>query len=320
MTKFLLLIICSLMLMMSIGFTQEVIIDGFPKGIGESVDQEFFKKYLPQLKAISDSLHKYPQVNVIITGSADGEQYRMDHDAKNPGLALGRAHTLRDLLVNQFNVDRSQIIINSEEHKSIGDQYRYASVRMAWQWEIVSMKARLDTLESRAPVEKHFTEVKEVTQVFSEDYGIQLSAGVSTSPFGGIPVVATAVTWKKILFFEIMGGHTIWNSSYTFENSKLDSRKRMLGGSLIVFPFENHRVGFVGGWIRVEQIAQEYYDYVRLSEGPVFGVKVPIKDYIAITGLYNPSKHRVAGNDLSISKNGQFMLNLTIYKIFGGTK
>ena len=66
--------------------------------------------------------------------------------------------------------------------------------------------------------------------------------------------------------------------------------------------------------------AQEYYDYVRLSEGPVFGIKVPIKDYIAITGLYNPSKHRVAGNDLSISKNGQFMLNLTFYKIFGGTK
>ncbi len=302
----------------SIASSQEVIITDFPIGVGSNANKEFFAPYLDELQAITDTLQKYPLARAIVTGGADGEKYKQNNDAKNPGLALGRAHVLRNLLIDEFNVDSSQIIIQSADTKVKGANYRFAGVRIINELSILNR--RLEALENRPPVEKHFTEVKEITSEFKESLGLQFGVGLYTSPFGGIPIVAGGISWKSILYAEGFAGHTFWNSSFEFEGVDLDTRRRMIGGQIIYYPYGHIPVGIVGGWIRIEEISQEYYKYAKLSEGPLFGLRASPYDYISVTGAYNPAKHLIAGDSKSKSKNGQFLFTITIHIGFGGEK
>lgn len=325
-----LLIICCIAILSTAISAQEVFVGGFPIGVGNSIDPDFFKPYHEELKKIADSLAKYSKAQAIITGGADGEHYKSQHDIKNPGLALGRAHALRSVLVKEFNVNPSQIIVSSEDVRTKGDNYRYASVRIIWtevtlerqDVNIDDLQARIKDLEDRPPVEKHFTEVKETPAPIPNPnhYGIIIKGGLSTSPFGEIPIVGSGVTWKRILFFEFMAGHTVWNNNYTFDNEKLDTKKRLFGGHLTYYPFEDYEIGFIGGWVKVEEIAQQYYDYVRMSEGPMFGVKYTVSEFVSVSAIYNPSKHRIAGDRNASSKNGQFLFQVNIFKIFGASQ
>jgi len=113
--------------------SQEVVITDFPIGVGGSVSDEFFTPYFPQLQLIADKLIEFPSTRAIVTGSADGVRYRSGNDAKNTGLALGRAHALRNLLVEKFNVDPLRIVIQSVDSKAKGGSFRYASVRLSWE-------------------------------------------------------------------------------------------------------------------------------------------------------------------------------------------
>jgi len=79
-------------------------------------------------------------------------------------------------------------------------------------------------------------------------------------------------------------------------------------------------LGFVGGWMRVEQISQYYYEYVRLSEGPLFGLRFDPTDFISIVGTYNPAKRRTANIDRSDTNQDQFLVYATLYKLVGGGK
>ena len=325
MKKYIIMIIGCLMLFTGVALTQEVVISDFPIGVGGSVDQTIFKPYHSDLKAIADTLEKYPLSRAIITGGADGVQYRQSNDAKNPSLALGRAHALLNYMIAEFDIDSSQIAIRTEDVKTKGPEYRYAGVHIAWEMShldnnLSGLKAQVDTLMQRPPVEKHFTEVREIPNVLKENLGLQVSAGLSTSPFGGMPILAGALTWKRSIFLEGMVGHTFWNNEFTFEGLDLDTKRRMIGGHVIIFPYENIPIGAVGGWLRVEEIAQDYYEYVRLSEGPVFGLRAQPLEYLSITGAYNPSRHRQAGVLRSTAENDQFMLYITAHLGFGGAK
>jgi hypothetical protein len=298
--------------------SQEAVITGFPVGVGGSVDGDFFKPYLPELKSIADVLLRHPLARAVITGGADGWQYRLNNDAKNPALALGRAHMLRSLLIHEFNVDSAQIIMRSEDAKAKGPEYRYASVRVVW--ELDDLDKRLDTIEQRQPVEKHFTEVKEITNNLTDSIGLQLSAGLSSSPFGAIPVFNGAITWKQNVSFEAVIGHTFWNGTYRFDGSDLDTKRRMIGGQIIVYPLKDLPVGIVGGWIRIEEISKKHHEYVRMSEGPMLGLRTSPFDFLSVTGVYNPSKHRLAGTNIARAKNSQFLLSVSFYTRFGGGK
>jgi hypothetical protein len=282
------------------------------------VGQDFFKPYYADLQSVADTLHKYPMVTAIITGGADGERYRQNNDAQNPALALGRAHVLHDLLMNKFNVDSTQLVIQSEDVKTKGARYRYASVRISP--ELYNIEKRLGAVENRPPLEKHFTEVQEITNEIEENLGLHLSVGLSSSPFGGIPVVACAFSWKKVVYVEGIVGHTFWNSSFTFEGNDLDTKRRLVGGYLIYYPYNHIPVGIVGGWVRIEEISQEYYEYVKLSDGPVLGLRGSPHKFISITGAYNPSKHRITGNSKSKAENDQFLISITAHMRFGGKK
>ncbi len=299
-------------------FSQELVISDFPLGVGGSVNPELFKPYYADLKAISDTLHHYPLARAIITGGADGEKYREAHDAKNPGLAVGRAHILRNLLITEFKVDSTQIVIQSNDEKAVGPKKRFASIRI--DRTLAGLEARIDTLENRPPVERHFTEVKEVKTDFMESFGLQLGAGASTSPFGGMPIVAGAVTWKKVIYVEAMVGHTLWKNSFQFAGSDLATRRRMAGVSLIVYPFHKYRLGIVGGWARIEEISQLYYKYVQMSEGPLLGLRLTPFEFLSITGSFNPSRHRLAGDIFSIPESDQFLISIMVHKLFGGEK
>jgi hypothetical protein len=289
-----------------------------PPPVGGSVDQDLFKPYYSELRAISDTLHKYPLVRAIITGSADGERYRKNNDAKNPGLALGRAHVLRNFLINEFGVDSTQLVIQSKDVKAKGASNRYVSVRIAG--EISDIETRLDAVENRPPVEKHFTEVREVTNNLKENLGLRFGIGVSSSPFGGIPMVTGAVTWKRIVYVEGIAGHTFWNNTFRYEQTDLDTKRRLVGGQMVVYPSERLPIGIVGGWVRVEEISQLYYEYVKLSDGLVLGLRASPFDFISVTGAYNPSKHRIAGDEKSKSRNGQFLIFITADISIGGEK
>lgn len=317
MKKYIMLIGC-LALLAGPVWTQEVIITDFPVGVAGSIDENFFEPYYAGLQAIADTLHRFPLARAIVTGGADGLEYRRNHDAVNPGLALGRAHVLRELMINRFRTDSTQLIVQSRDVEMEGGQYRYAGIRVAR--DLTDLESRLNALENRPPVEKHFTEIRDVIGDFKEDLGLQLGLGFSTSPFGGIPMVSGAVSWKRIIYVEGIAGHTFWNGTFKFENTDLDTKRRLIGGQLIVYPSDRWRVGIVGGWIRIEEIAQEYYEYVKLSDGPMLGLRASPFDFLSVTGVYNPAKHRLAGDRKSHSDNDQFLLSLTAHIGFGGEK
>jgi len=319
MAKLVLTIVVCLAGIVSNTYSQEVIITGFPAGVGGSVGPEFFRPFYPGLEAIADTLHQNPAARAVITGGADGIEYYDGHDAKNPGLALGRAHILRNLLVIELGVDSTQIVIITQETPEVGDAYRFASVRVAL-GSVTDYDARLDALENRPPVEKHFTEVKEAPADFIENLGLQASAGISSSPFGAIPTVAGAVTWKRILFVEGFFGHTVWNDEYQFAGVELDTKHRLAGGMAVLYPLKKLPVGLLAGWERIEQISRLYYDYVRMSEGPLFGLRGAPVEFLSVTAAYNPSRHRVAGSELSQYKDGQFLISIMVQKTFGGGK
>jgi len=329
MNKLLILIGVGICLLCGQALAQEVIITGFPVGVAGSVEADFFQPYMPQLRAVADTLKKYPLVQAIVTGGADGYRYARQSDAKNPGLALGRAHLLATLLIEDMQVDSTQLIIQSKNLPDTGGIYRFASVRVPrglidLESKIHSsedrLAARLDALENRPPVEKHFTEIKEVPSTFTENFGLQLGAGLSSSPFGGMPIVSAAATWRQQVYLEGVWGHSLWESDYRFDGEDLETRRRMLGGHVTVFPLEEIRLGFVGGWMRVEQISQYYYEYVRLSEGPLFGLRFDPTDFISIVGTYNPAKRRAVGIDRSDTNQDQFLVYVTLYKLVGGGK
>ncbi len=298
--------------------TQEVIVTGFPLGIGSDVDPSLFKAYFPQLKALADTLRSQPLTRAIVTGGADGARYRQNHDSQNPGLAIGRAHALRNLLVEEFNIESSRIVVQSSNVKHKGGPYRYASVRIVR--EYADFDARLDTLEARPPVENQITEVKEIYRILPENMGLQLGLGLSSSPFGGIPILSGAITWKRMIFIEGIVGHTFWDNSFSFDGSDLDTRRRMAGGLASFYPLSNIPVGVTGGWLRIEEISQRYNEYVKMSEGPVIGLRVTPFDFLSITAVQNTAKHNLAGDIKSRLKNGQFLIFANIHIVFGGGK
>ncbi|UCD63069.1 MAG: hypothetical protein JSW34_09955 [Candidatus Zixiibacteriota bacterium] len=330
MTKYVVILVGCFALVAAAATIQEVVITDFPLGVAGSVDQKIFEPYLPQIKAIADSVNNDPAARAIITGGADGQRYRTSHDAKNPSLALGRAHILRSLLMEQFGVDSTQILLRTEEVKEIGPQYRFVSLRLDpdlgkeeanLDLRMNELATRMDSLEARPPVEKHFTEVREMPVEEKEsDLGILFGAGLSSSPFGGMPVVTSAFTYKRIVYVEGIVGHTWWSNTFTFEGQDLDTRRRQIGGHAIIYPWEDLPLGFVGGWLRTEEVAQDPYEYAKLSEGLVLGLRgSPIKN-LAVTVAYNPSKHRIVTEPSSTSETDQFLIYLTAQVGIGGAR
>ena len=307
--------------------SQELTLPGFPLGIGLDVDQSFFSQYDIQLRAVADSLGKYPKSLAIITGGTDGNRYPRYNDALNPSLALGRAQALRNVLVGQYNVDSTQILVQSADAKHKGEVYRYVSIRIIHGQ--VEIESRLHVLEQKEPLDGRLAELSEkITaleqkpepRLLIDDLNLHFSGGLSTSPFGPIPIVGGAVSWKKFAFIEGVLGHTFWNSDFDFAGVNLDTRKRMAGGQAVIYPFKNKRIGLLGGWYRFEEISQTFYKYVKLSEGPVFGLRGLATENISITAAYNPSKQLEAGFPLSDTDNDLFLLSLTYFLTIGGGK
>lgn len=297
---------------------QEVVIQDFPVGVAGHIDASLLEPYYPELNAIADTLHRYPLARAVIFGGADGVQYRHDTDAKNPGLAVGRAHVLYNLLVTRFKVDSAQLVIQSGDTEDRGGQYRYARVRVSR--ELSDLDSRVEALENRPPVERHFTEIRDTTVGFVDNLGLRLGLGISTSPFGGIPVGTCAITWKRFIHVEGLVGHTFWNDTFHYGEVNLDTKCRLIGGDVTVYPYQAIPVGIMGGWIRFEEISQKYYEYVRLSEGPLVGLKAVPLDFLTLTAAYNPSKHRRVGSSFSTAENNQFLFNVTANVAFGGAK
>ncbi len=318
MTRLLLIVAGTLCIGLGFVQAQEVTITDFPIGVGGSVKAQFFEPYKVELKAIADTLGKYPMIRAVVTGTSDGERYKNSNDAKNPALAIGRAHALRNILIRKFGVDTKQLMIQSEDFQNKGASYRRATVRIVW--TIADLNTRIKAVETRKPVEKHFTEIREVPIVMPELLGMQVGGGLTTSPMGLIPVVNVAVSWKKIFYVEGMLGHTFWNNSYPFEGGKLDTKKRLSGGQVIIYPWKEKPVGIIMGWIRFEQIAQKYYEYVRMSEGPLLGLRSNPTEFLSISASYNPAKQRIVGTNISNSDNGQFIISVTGHISLGGDR
>lgn len=122
------------------------------------------------------------------------------------------------------------------------------------------------------------------------------------------------------MFLEAEFGHTFWNGDYHFGNAVLDTKRRMAAGYVLYFPFDSKPVGILGGWMRAEEVAQTYHQYVKLAEGPVVGVRVVPLDYLAVTGAYNPSKQRRSDLVDSEMNRGQLSLSVTLQLVLGGAR
>ena len=306
----------------TVSFAQEVVVSGFPIGVAGSVDESFFEPYYPELQMIADTLGAYPLLHAVVIGGADGEKFNVSNDAKNPALALGRAHALRAVLLGHFGVDSSKILIQTEDARGKGEQYRHATVRIVWQMN--EFKARLDQLANREPIIRQpitqVTEIREVTSDLVENMGLQLSAGFSSSPFGAIPTVSGAVVWEETVYIEAIFGHSFWNGSFDLLTENLDTRRRMAAGLVTYFPFEETRVGFLVGWLRAEEIAQRYYEYVQMSEGPMFGATYYPFEFASIMAAYNPARQRIVGDPPREERSHELMLSASFHIQFGGEK
>jgi hypothetical protein len=316
--KNLILLLGCLILITGSAFSQEVIVADFPLGMAGGVGEDFLKPYYDNLKSIADSLKIDPTARAIITGGADGSTFAENNDAINPGLALGRAHFLRRYMIDEFKVDSTRLVVQSADAKTKGGDYRYAKIRLDKKYS--DLLARLEAIENRPPVEKHFTEIREVDNNYGELLGLRFGLGLSSSPYGGIPMVTGAVTWADIVDIEGVFGYNFWNGTFRFERTNLQTRLRLIGGQVIVYPREDVPVGILAGWIRIEEIAQEYYEYVRMSEGLMLGVRVTPLDYLSITAAYNPCKKRVADDFISEADYDQFLVGITVHKAIGGTR
>jgi len=93
-----------------------------------------------------------------------------------------------------------------------------------------------------------------------------------------------------------------------------------VGVLMAFYPKQDVPVGAIAGWTRIEEISPRFYDYVRMSEGPMFGVRGRPLDFLSVTAAWNPAKHRVAGSVLSQTKTSQFLISLMVHKTFGGGK
>ncbi|MCH9031356.1 MAG: hypothetical protein IIB00_03750 [candidate division Zixibacteria bacterium] len=320
MKKLIVTVVGLLLMPLAIALPQEVAITEFPLGVGGSVGVEHFKPYFPQLRELAETLNNSPGTQVVITGSADGVSYSNDNDAKNSGLALGRAHALRNILVEEFGVDITRIIIQSFDVEAEGAEFRSVSARIIW--EISAIEARIDALENRTPNERIITETIEtpVAQTPNEQMGLALGAGLTTTPFGGMPIVSVGVTWKRLVDLEVVAGHTFWDNTFLFDNESLDTKRRLIGARIVVYPFTEKRVGLLAGWMRSEEIAQKFFEYVKLSDGPVLGVRAYPHKYFALTVTFNPAKHRTGGKAESFTKNNQFMISAMVRIQLGGQR
>lgn len=322
MVRLVILVIGCLAILTGAVWSQEVIVTGFPVGVGSDVGEEFFKSYYPALKTIADAMEKNRLARAIVIGGADGMRYRHGNNFKNPSLALGRAHALRNLLILEFQVDSTRIFVQSQDSKTPGDLYRFAKVRVSSELsdELSKLEARVTDVENRPPIEKQFTEIREIPLEIADKLGLGVGIGMVASPYGGMPVFSGMVTWDRKIYFEGFLAHTFWNDDYFYGGVDLTTRRRMGGWQVIYFPFENLPVGLVGGWTRAEELSQDYYKYVRMSEGPLLGVRVVPLDYLSITAVYNPARQRAAGMVLSESKNDLFLISATAHIIWGGGK
>lgn len=294
---------------------QEVVITDFPLGVGGSVDPTIFRPHQAQLKAIADTLRKYPSALAVVTGGADGEKYRENNDAKNPGLALGRAHALRNWMMQNFGVDSIRLVIQSQDAHKSGPQFRFASIRI-----VVLPKEDAPHTQPAPTIQPQVISQPAEPVKFAEHFGLQLGGGVSSSPFGGIPTLSGAITWKQRVYVEGVVGHTLWNQTFKYDTLNLDTKRRLAGCNVIVYPFDRTRVGFILGWTRIEEISREYYEYVRLSEGALIGVRAEPLKWLSVSGAYYPSTERTAGIDKASAKDNLFIISLTAHKLFGGAR
>lgn len=318
------LIIAALVLGVS-ARAQEVVIDRFPIGVGGSADRSLFEPYLPQLRQIAAAMTADPLAMAVVTGGADGERYGANTDALNPGLALGRAMALRRILIDELAVDSTRITLRLENVDAIGPQFRYASVRLSYllsdlDARIDSAMTRLAAVEGREPVIQQITQIVDSGTTFVDNFTLRLGGGLTTSPLGGMPVAFGGLLWKRTVGLEAVVGHTLWNSEYQYDGENLDTKERMAGALISFYPFKRLPVAALGGWLRYEEMSLKYYEYVRMSEGPMIGLRAHPLEFLAVTALWNPAKHRAAGIALSDTKNGQLVVSLTAFIDLGGSR
>ncbi len=314
--KYYLLVAMVLLLMFSAtdGWSQQVIIAGYPKGVAGSVSGDFFKPVYNQLQEVADVLNQNPTADGIIMGGADGNQYRTNHDAKNPGLALGRAHVLRRLMIDFFDVDSTQLIIESDDGKVKGGEYRYSSIRIRRELPLPTPKA--DTVYL-------VPQIKEIYHnYYNDEFGLKIGVGITGTPSGIIPSVSGAVVYKDWLYVEGLFGHTFWSDSRDVAGISYSTWSRFIGGQLVVFPFDKKTIGFSTGWIRLEEISQHYYKYLLMSEGITLGMRLRITKNLELEGKYFPNKQRLAEmeRDYAVSKKNQWLLSISYNLSFGGEK
>ena len=294
---------------------QEVIIRGFPLGAGESLDKQFFESYLPQLAALAESLNVDPLAEIVVRGSRDAVRYRADHDAKNVGLSVGRADIVEKILVQRLNADSNRISIETMKEDEEGQEFRYVSVRLVHRFSglsarLDSLQRQLDSLRNRPPIQQL------ATQELVSDLVIEITAGLSTTPFGVVPTGTGAFVYKRWLYIQGIVGHTWWDSRSNFAGRRLYTWHRLAGGMITVYPRFSGPVGLSAGWLRHEDISQAYYRYVRMTEGPAIGARISPYPRVLIGVYYHPLK-KVYGTDRANIRWNQFLLSMT-YQLIGG--
>ncbi len=294
---------------------KEVVIYGYPLGVGESIGEKFYHPYDGDLRQVADYLNSHKTMKGIITGASDQFRYQKDHDAKNPGLALGRAIDLKRYMIERFGVDSTQLVIQVDEPSAKGAQFRYASIRLDLPEQLPS---QVDTLYMEPRI------IIQETNNYWDNLGLNFRIGVSSSPYGAIPIVAGAIVYKDKLHVEAQFGHTFWSDQRDLAGMSLSVWRRMSGGQMVYFlinrPQGHLQVGPAIGWFRIEEISQYYYGYTRMSEGLTLGVRLRLFNCLDATGSYFPHKERAAERQFAVTKDGSFLMAITFNHYFGGGK
>ena len=280
-------------------WAQEVEITGFPQAKGIGAGKEFFKPYYPKLEEIAGLLKTDASTRLLVIGQSDGLFFKNKkyNDGLNAGVEISRIDAVVSFLKNEFQVNTSQITIQTRHVTEKGAEHRKVIlkiVRSPGTEKLTRLpegvyipefqeKRLIGAPPSRRPSSN------ESIGLDNEFIGLDLGLGMTSAPLGVLPTLTASIDWQKKIYIEAKIGASVFEEEKSITGGhEITTRDRLVAAYLVFFPTKDFPLGFIGGWQMNDEVLTNSNRYVRRLEGPIIGIRADIKRRISLDGLWNP--------------------------------
>ena len=294
---------------------QEFIIYGYPPNVGYSIDPSFYEKFHDTFKQVADALRADSTLVAFVWGEADSLKYPNSHDTHNAGIAVSRAHSVRDVLVYNFECDSTRVFVQSMESRKKGGKYRSVTIvlqKVAFGPE----NPKRDTVIHEI-IRERINNIYDSTYILVDNFGFTIGAGVSSARYRTLPEAFIGIDWKRQLQLEFQGGIGVTTSDYAWEGETLTNRNVLYSMALTAYPWKTVGLGLTAGIQGEEDIAQQKSFYTRRCRQFLLGARMDVYKNIDIGVYWTPGYERNEGKENAVWVNNQFRVNLIFAKRFG---